>query len=336
VSGVGTRLDKQSSSATFSSSDNGVLVWRPAGNDAPPQQNTTQLTWFDRSGNKLGAVNEPAVYSGPAFSPDETQLVIGQMDPQAQNRDLWLFDVTSGARTRFTSDPVDELNPAWSPDGKWIYYTAEKNQQRSLFRKLANGLGNVEPVSEIPEEANLEDISADGRFLIFNSRVERQDEPDLTILSLDGSRKRMTFSASKAREDHAQFSPDGHWVAYRSEESGKSAILVRGIKRDGSPSSAKCQISDKGADQPRWSANGKELFYLEDNRLMVVDIDTTGNAILTGTPKPLFKMRLDSSPRRNRYLVSRDGKRILALSLAEAISGSTLAAQLNWPATLIR
>jgi Tol biopolymer transport system component len=186
------------------------------------------------------------------------------------------------------------------------------------------------------EEANLEDISADGRFLIFNSRAERQEEPDLTILSLDGARKRTTFSASKAREDHAQFSPDGHWVAYRTEESGKSTIIVRGLTRDGGPSPAKCQISDKAADQPRWSADGKELFYLEDNRLMVVDIDTTGNAIISGPPKSLFKMNLEWSPRRNRYLISRDGKRILALSLAEAISGSTLAAQLNWPATLIK
>jgi serine/threonine protein kinase len=333
ATGLGTRVDNQSASATFSSSENGVLVWRAASADNPPQQNTTQMTWFDRSGKRLGAISEPATYSGPAFSPDEKQLVVGQLDPKATGRDLWVFDVTSGTKSRFTSDGIDELNPAWSPDGRWIYFTAERNGKRSIFRKLANGLGNVESVTETSEEANLEDISADGRFLIFNSRTEREDEPDLTVLSLD-TRRRITFSATKSREDHAQFSPNGHWVVYRSEETGRSAVFVRGLTRDGSPSPNKLQISDKGADQPRWSADGKELFYLEDNKLMVVDIDATGNAIEMGSPKPLFRMNLESTPRRNRYLISHDGQRILALSLAEAISGSTLSAQLNWPATL--
>ena len=104
--------------------------------------------------------------------------------------------------------------------------------------------------------------------------------------------------------------------------------------QNGSPSPTKWQVSNNGGSQPRWSADGDELFYIEGDRLMVVDIDSSGAAITSGPPRPLFKLNLEPNERRNRYLVSRDGQRILVLSLAEAITGSTIAAQLNWPATL--
>jgi eukaryotic-like serine/threonine-protein kinase len=317
----------------FSASDNGALVWKSATGEVSQDNRANQLIWFDRSGKRLGALSSPADYSGPYFSPSEKQLVVAAADPKTRSRDLWVMDLSSGSSSRFTADPVDELNPVWSPDGNWIYFTAEKNGKRNVYRKPANGTATAEPLVESNDEINLEDVSPDGRFMMLNSRPEKQDEPDLSILSLEGARKRIPFSTTQFREDHAQFSPNGHWVVYRSQEGGKSTIVVRGVMANGSPSPAKFFIADKG-DQPRWNANGRELFYIEDNTLMAVDIDTTGTAITSGTPKPLFRVNLDPNPRRNRYLVSRDGQRFLLLSVAEAITGSTVSAQLNWPATL--
>jgi serine/threonine protein kinase/Tol biopolymer transport system component len=338
VVGLTTRLEKPpgggwSATPTFSVSDNGVLLWRPPESSAVAAQTTYQLTWFDHSGKRLGAVGERADYTGPAFSPDERRLVVAQSDPRNQGRDLWVVDLSSGASSRLTSDPADEFNPVWSPDGQWVYFTSTRSGKRAIYRTPSNGNGAMELVLEISDEENVEDISPDGRFLIFNSRKAKEGEPDLALVSLNGSRKHTAFTTTRFREDQAQFSPNGRWVAYRSDESG-SKILVQSITRDGHPGGVKREVSNKGGLQPRWGADGKELFYMEGNRLMVIDIDTTGATITNGVPRPLFKVNVDSTPRRNRYLVSRDGQRILVVSLAEPITGATVAGQLNWPRAL--
>src|SRR5262249_55060071 len=157
----------------------------------------------------------------------------------------------------------------------------------------------------------------------------------LTLISLNGNRKRITFAGAKIREDAAQFSPDGHWVAYRSEESGNSQIIVRAITADGQPSTAKWQVSNRGGNQPRWSADGHEIYYLNGNNLMAAHLNIQGTTISGEEPRPLFKLNLEATERRNRYLLSRDG-RILALSLGEIITGATVAVQLNWQAALKR
>jgi eukaryotic-like serine/threonine-protein kinase len=127
------------SSASFSASPNGVLVWRQSANY--PQ---SSMQWFDRSGKKLGVVGEVADYSNPALSPDDSKLAVGIRDPQTKTRDIWIFDLLRGTRTRLTFDPADDLDSIWSPDGTRIAFTPDRTGQRNIYWKASDGSGSEE------------------------------------------------------------------------------------------------------------------------------------------------------------------------------------------------
>ncbi|HEY6400775.1 MAG TPA: protein kinase, partial [Blastocatellia bacterium] len=250
--------DKSIPFAAFSASqngENGVLAWKVKAADP----DKTQLTWFDRSGERLGTMGESAMYSGPSFSPGEDRLVVSIADPVTQMRDLWIMRMPLGASSRLTFDPGDDLNPRWTPDGKWIIFTSTQNGPRNIYRKPADGRGGVELLLASDESLALEDISPDGRFLLFNHYPGHQ-EPRLSLLSLNGERTRTPFPPSKFREDSGRFSPNGRWVAYRSHETGESRIFVRGLPLSGGDASGKWQISDRDGNQPQWRGDGRELF----------------------------------------------------------------------------
>lgn len=314
---------------TFSASENGVLAWK-VGASEPDR---TQLVWFDRTGKRLGVIGDTAAYSGPTFSPNEDRIAVGVVNPETKTRDLWIMQPILGTKSRFTFDPEEDMNPRWTADGKWIIFTSMHKGQRNLYRKLADGTGEIEPLLESKERLNLEDVSPDGRYLIFNFD-EGNMLPDLGILSLTGEKKRTTFVATGGRDDHAVFSPDGRWVAYRSFEANKSEVLVRRFAPDSSESQAKWQISNKGGSQPQWRADGKELFYIEGNTLMAVEINISGSSITAGTPKPLFSVNLEADEKRNRYLVTKDGQRFLVVLRADTAVETTIAVQTNWQAAL--
>jgi serine/threonine protein kinase len=317
--------------AAFSASENGVLTWKVKTIETP----ATQLTWFDRAGKRLGTLGETASYSGPALSPDEKRLVVGRWDPRAKSRDLWIMDLFGGAGSRLTFEPTDDLNPVWTPDGKWIIFTSGPQGKRRIYRKLVDGIGQMEPMLEVEGDQNVEDLSPDGRFLIFNSRAFQQEGPDLSLLSLTPERKVTSLLTTPTREDQALFSPDGRWVAYRSYESGDSEIYVRSFTPNGNGAVSKWRISE-GGSQPRWRGDGKELFYLRGNILMAVDVKTDGNAFSAGAPRRLFSVNIEPEERRNRYVVTKDGQRFLVITLTEATGGSTIAVRLNWMSALSR
>jgi eukaryotic-like serine/threonine-protein kinase len=316
----------------FSASENGVLAWKVKTDEMAG----TQLTWLDRSGKKLTTVGETASYSGPALSPDEKRLVVAQVDPRTSTRDLWIFDLLGGGSTRLTFDPADDINPVWSPDGKWIIFTSVQNGNRSIYRKLADGSNEMEAVFEGAGDENVEDVSPNGRFILFNSRVTGEQPPDLSLVSLTGERKPSTFFATPARDDQAQFSPDGRWVTYHSEDGKGAEIYVRSFAADRSRSGGKWQISNNGGCQPRWRGDGQEIFYLNRKVLMAVDVKGTGATFTAGTPKQLFSVNIESEERRNRFVVTKDGQRFLFITVTEAIGGSTMAVRLNWLADLPR
>src|SRR6185369_17040740 len=253
-------------------------------------------------------------YSGPAFSPDEQQVVVSLNDPAVKTRDLWILSRDTKERRRLTSDPADELNPLWSPDGQWIYFTANKNGARNIYRVQASGNGPTESVLASDEDLNLEDISSNGRLLVFNFRNKEDDVPGVGLLSLPDKR-RVVFASSPARA--ARLSPDQKWMAYTSNRSG-SVIAVRRVGRGGQPVGDE-QI-DSGpsgsATTSMWRADGRELFYLESGMMMSVPIETNGDRLIAGHPRPLFKINVEGQERRNRYLVSRDGRFLVVLKKA--------------------
>lgn len=314
---------------TFSASENGVLAWK-VGASEPDR---TQLVWFDRTGKRLGVIGDTAAYSGPTFSPNEDRIAVAIVNSETKSRDLWIMQPILGTKSRFTFDPEEDMNPRWTADGKWIVFTSMHKGQRNLYRKLADGTGEIEPLLESKERLNLEDVSPDGRYLIFNFD-EGEMMPDLGILSLTGEKKRTTFVATGNRDDHAVFSPDGRWVAYRSFEANKSEVLVRRFAPDSSESQAKWQVSNKGGSQPQWRADGKELFYIEGNTIMAVEINISGSSVTAGTPKPLFSVNLEADEKRNRYLVTKDGQRFLVVLRADTAVETKIAVQTNWQTTL--
>jgi Tol biopolymer transport system component len=271
-----------------------------------PLSSKTRLVWLDRTGTQQATVGEAGEYSGPALSPNEDQIVVSLNDPAANARDLWILSRTTGERIRLTSDPADELNPLWSPDGKWILFTAEKNGVRNIYRVPANRNGPVESVLASTEDLNLEDISSNGRFLIFNARNKRDDLPGVDLVSLPDKR-RVQFASPPTRA--ARLSPNNRWLAYSSSKNGSSVIVVRGVGATGGPVGAEHVVSrlGSGATTPMWSKDSKELFYLQGRTLMSVQIRTANDRFAAGQPTTLFNVNIEDQERRNRYLVSKNG-----------------------------
>jgi Tol biopolymer transport system component len=268
------------------------------------------------------------MYSNPSFSPGEDRLVVGIAEPRTAMRDLWIVQPLLGDISRLTFDPGDDLNPRWTPDGKWIIFTSTQNGPRNIYRKPANGKGQAEQLLKSEESLNLEDISPDGRFLIFNCHPD-QAETRLALLSLQGERKPILFPTTQFREDSGRFSPNGRWIAYRSIEKGGSRIFVRGFPLVGGDAGGKWQISDRSGNQPQWRGDGKELFFLDGNTLMAVEVNTEGASFSAGTPRPLFSVNITDEERRNRYLASRDGQRFLVVLRAPTAVESAVAVQVN-------
>ncbi len=324
--------------SAFSASDNGLLVWKMQAGDAAG----TELTWFDRSGRRLGTVAGRSAYSGPALSPDESRLVVARADRGAQSRDLWVFNLPRGAGSRLISDPADDFNPVWSPDGKWIIFTSNRVGPRNIYRVPATG-GEAERLLESPADKHVEDVSPDGRFLIFNSRPALTASSryrleigphDLYVTPMNDWGKQITFLSTRFREDQAQFSPDGRWVAYCSGETEGPEVFVRGIAADATASANKWRVSRHGGTQPRWRGDGKELFYLEGNTLMSVRVEAHGSAFSAESANPLFSADIEKEERRNRYLVTKDGQRFLVIARTQVTADSTIGVQLDWLAAL--
>ncbi len=316
------------SGATFSVSPNGVLVWR-----RDTQTSQSVLEWFDRSGRKLGVVGEPAEYSNPALSPDETKLAVGIRDPQTKTRDIWIFDLLRGAKTRLTFDPADETNPIWSPDGTRIAFTSDRMGQRDIYQKPADGSGSEELLlGGKGGQKNVEDWSRDGKYLMYNYAPTSPPVAHLYVLPLDGDRKPAPFVNTEFLTQQGQFSPNGRWVAYRSFESGRMEIYVQGFTLDPSQPRGKWQVSVAGGEQPRWRRDGKELFFHFADGFFAVDVKTDEASFEAGIPRLLFEApTVSSSPTGGPpFVVTRDGQRFLILAEGAKTASEPLEVLVNW------
>jgi serine/threonine protein kinase len=312
-------------SASFAASPSGVIVWRQIANSSQ-----SALQWFDRSGKKLSVVGQPADYSNPALSPDESKLAIGIRDPQLKTRDIWIFDLLRGTQTRLTFDPADDLDSIWSPDGGRIAFSSDRTGQRDIYWKPADGSGAEELLLGGKGEAkNVEDWSPDGKYLIYNELGASGTH--LNVLPL-ADRKPVPFVNTNFTTSEGQFSPDGLWVAYRSLESGRTEIYVQGFNLDPSQPRGKWQVSVAGGELPRWRSDGKELFFHFNDGFYAVDVKTDGASFEAGIPKLLFEVpTVSSSPAGGApFVVSRDGQRFLVLAAVEKTASSPIEVLLNW------
>ncbi len=309
--------------AAFSASPNGVLVWRSGSVTA-----NSELTWLDRNGKKLGVVGDAAEFSSPALSPDEKKLAVAIRDPKTKMRDIWVADLQRGTRMRLTFDAADDLNPVWSPDGTRIAFTSDRKHERDIYQKLADGSGQDELLLESKDgQKNVEDWSPDGKYLLYNHQPPGHIY--LFVMPLMGDRKPVPYLKTEFRTDQGRFSPNGRWLAYSSNESGKSEIYVQGFSLDSSKPRGKWQVSTAGGAEAQWRHDGNELYYIADANLMAVDVKTDGLSFEAGMPKRLFDVRLTGRVR-NRYLASRDGQRFLVNAPLDESSKSPLEVLVNW------
>ncbi|MDA2927732.1 hypothetical protein MYX78_10980, partial [Acidobacteria bacterium AH-259-G07] len=315
-----------STAAFFSVSENGVLTYRSG-----TGLSRTQLVWFDREGKRLGPVGEPADYSNHELSPDGKRVAVGLLDPETQTRDIWLFDLARGTSSRLTFDAADDLNPVWSPDGTRVAFTSDRKGQRDIYQKMASGTGQDELLLESGEQKSVTDWSADGRFLLYNA-PNPQTSGDVWMLPLSEEGKPTPFLQQSFNEREAQFSPDGRWVTYTSNESGTRQVFVQPFPATG----GKWQISTQGGVQPRWRRDGKELFYIAGSNLMAVEVNTRGSSLEAGIPKVLFEAPFAYLGRRNAYVVSADGRRFLIITPVEQAASSPITVVLNWTTQLAK
>jgi eukaryotic-like serine/threonine-protein kinase len=308
--------------ADFSVSNNGVLVYRATGGA------TSRLVWLDRSGREVGQVGPSAEYRAPALSPDGRFVAVRRRDPGVTGADVWIMDPARGTTTRFTFDPAVDSNPLWSPDGERLVWYSNRGGADALWIKSASGMGQDEKLVNAPG-AWPEDWSRDGQTLLYDI-VDPKNGYDMYRVSITGDRKPVLVLQTPFNEGREHLSPDGRWLAYESDESGRQEVYVMSF--EGQP--GKWQVSANGGKQARWSPDGRELFYLSgDQRLMSVAIPA-GPSFNPAMPVPLFKVNFDDNTR-NAYCVAPDGKRFLFL-LPDQELMTPITAIVNWRAGLGR
>jgi len=285
--------------AAFSAADDGTLIYAPGSRSA-----LRRLTFLDRAGKQLEIPGDPAYIASVRFSDDGTKaaLTIGDL------ADIWVADLQRGVRQRLTSSPMNDFEPLWSPDGRWIAYASDRNVQNDMFMRAADGSGGDIQLTSTSERNEVPtDWSRDGRFLLFDSAPLRIGS-DIWVMPMTGSdRKPRPLLNTKAEEYGGTFSPDGKWVTYVSNESGQDELYL--MPFDGS--GAKQQVSRSGcATSAGWRKDGRELAYVSrDGTVTTVKLTPAPNGMEIAPEELLFKfdreLPIDVAPDLSRFLVAR-------------------------------
>ncbi len=293
-----------------------------------------QLTWFDRAGKPRGVLGDPdETLLFPSLSPDGQRALVTRTVQGNQN--IWLLD---GTRTsRLTFDPSHDFFPVWSPDGRSIAFTSTRGGSDDLYRQAVDGSGTAVLLVASSQPKAPTDWSRDGRFLLYQS-IDPQTKHDLWVLPMTGDQKPWVFLKTPFDEANGQFSPDGRFVAYESDESGRFEIYIRPFTpagEAGNLAGGQWQISTDGGIQPRWSPDGRELYYIDPaGRMMAVSITETGATVAPGTPVLLFPTKILGSGQGAaavpEYAVARDGRFLINTVLAENRSTAPIRLIQNW------
>lgn len=307
-----------SGGAEYDVTQSGLLAYVP-GNARPPVRS---LVWVDRLGGSKTIPAPSRVYSSPRLSPDGKRLALQVNDNGALA--IWIYEFTRDTLTRLTFGPGSSSAPVWTPDGQRIIYNT-RTTAPSFRSKLADGTGNEEILfgREFDDPGvSPYSVSPDGKTLLFghspDGRLAIQE------LSLDGSEKIQPFLQSSFNQSGPQFSPDGRWVAYTTDESGRREIYVQPF----SGASGKWMISTEGGQYPRWARNGHEIFFINGDKLMSVPVETQP-AFKAGTPRALFQTAGFLGV--GNYDVAPDGQHFLMIKQEEALTSiKELKVILNW------
>jgi serine/threonine protein kinase len=296
----------------------------------------TQLVWYDRNGKRLGAIGSTGYYSNPALSPDERTVAVVRREPATSATDIWLIDVARGTTSRFTFAGSPVNTPLWSPDGTQILFESHRSEseppgQWNIHQKPTSGVGPDEILlTGLSPASMLLGWSHDGRFVEYGTGPA--SDLDLWLLPRFGDRSPVPLLKSPFSETQGAPSPDGQWMTYVSNESGRNEVYTRRFPSgDG-----KVQISIDGGVEPIWRKDGQELFFLgTDRNLMAVPI-TTGSTLHPGQPVRLFETTMSNLAygTRSQYVVASNGTRFLIRQPVAGASPSAITVLVNWPAVL--
>jgi eukaryotic-like serine/threonine-protein kinase len=304
--------------AGFSASQTGVLVYEPS-------PSSSRISWLDRTGKELETLPMTGAIRALRLSPDGRTLAMGVEDEKEGSSDIWTYDLARRLPARVTLNPNDEKMPVWSSDGQSIFFRCDWQGPPDIYRVSVRSPDSAAPVVVRPGVQFPEDVSQDGRYLVFTEFMRRTNG-DLWLMPLSGDGKPVPIAQTPFDEKGARFSPDGRWLAYYSNESGNREMYLRSVEGSGE----RLRVSSGGGTMPRWRLDGRELFYLSsDNGVMSVSL-STGSRLQPSAASLLF--RVEGVVRD--YDVAADGQRFL-LDVAEP-DPAPLTVLANWPSLLAR
>ena len=320
-------------SGTFAVSANGILAYQTG------SMVLSQLTWFDRTGKQLGVMGPPGILGEVSLSPDGSQAAAIDIDPSGRNADIWLYDVTRGVRTRYTSDEGIEGGAVWAPDGQRLAYYANRKSPSDfdMFAKPTSGAGGEHLLIAGPKGETPESWSPDGRFIAYSTRdasfslAGQIGNADLWLLPTSGDPQPRPFLQTPFAETQARFSPNGRWIAFVSNETRRNEVYVASFP-DGQH---KLAISSSGGSAPRWRRDGSEIFFIAPGgRVTATSLHERSGAIEVGAAQLLFTIR----PRVGAgdvYDVTPDGQRFLVNALVNTPE-QPVTIVVNWTADLTK
>jgi serine/threonine protein kinase len=304
------------SRAIFDASSNGVLVYL-AGAATPGGQ----IEWVDRTGETISTLGDRATYSAPRISPDGTKIAVEVTDPRNATWDIWVYDDSRGVRTRFTFGP-SALNgsPVWSPDASQLAYRSDRGVKANLYLKSFAGSATEELILDTDHPKDPVDWSSDGKYILY-TEYTNETKGDVWALPTSGEGEPFPFLQSEFIEMHAHFSPNGKWVAYASDESGRFEVYVAPFPGPG----RKWQISSAGGLDPRWRNDGRELFFQStSNQILSAELEYADAMLIVGADESLFDFAGGGE-----YDVAGDGQRILIVRDYDKVT-TPLTLVLNW------
>jgi dipeptidyl aminopeptidase/acylaminoacyl peptidase len=310
--------------AAFWSSDAGLLVYRTG---EPFPKGT--LVWIDRNGKLLGEAGKEGRYGSIHLSPDGTRVAMTRLNDDQTTSDIWVLEFARDVFTRLTFDPRSEGVPVWSPDGRQVAFYSDRTGVRQIYRKDAGGGGQEEQLTNNPTRKSVSDWSRDGRYLLLQ---EGETAQDLWALQTEGKHEALLVLKTPFTERAAEFSPDGKWIVYESDQSGRTEVYVRAFP----VSAGQWQVSNRGGSRPKWSADGKELFYVgpTGSSIVAVAIRIVGASFQSDTPRELFTISPVHSNLTSPFDVTADSQRFLVVQPSAVRQAPPLTVVTNWQARL--
>jgi dipeptidyl aminopeptidase/acylaminoacyl peptidase len=310
--------------AAFSVSSTGVLAYTPGGGP----EATSELRWFDRQGKRLGQVDTGVTQGRSSYdeklSPDGRTVAISTFG--SATSDIWTVDIARDVASRFTSDASNDLYPVWSSDGTELLFSSNRGGVYNLYRKPVGRPGEEMLLFESASPQYSTDWSRDGHTILYTN-LDPKTQADIWIAPATGGGKPTPVLATSFNEYAARLSPDGRWMAYTSDESGRPEVYVQRFP----PATGKVQISTLGGSEPSWRADGRELFYLAANRTLTAVTVTVTADFSPGRPTKLFDTIVDTntgSIHSAHYTSTADGQRFLVN--VSAVSETPTTVILNW------